>query len=77
MTTLQLQNSLTHKIQSIQDIDFLKALEIIIDSREKRNEVFLLNESQKRSIKKSKEEIQNGKVYSHKEVIKKNSKWLQ
>lgn len=77
MTAVQLRNTLVEKIKIIQDTEFLKALNIIIDTSQIRQQVYQLNASQKKSIHKSREESRKGKVISHADVIKKQAKWLK
>lgn len=77
MTTIQLRTTLVKKINSIQDIEFLKALSVIIDTSQIRQQAFQLNDSQKKSIQVSRDEMRNGKYISHKDVIKKQDKWLK
>ncbi|HRG77239.1 MAG TPA: hypothetical protein PLX69_21955 [Leptospiraceae bacterium] len=77
MTAVQLRNSLVEKINSIDDTSFLKALNVIIDNSQIRQQVFQLNNSQKKSIQISREEIRKGKFISHEDVIKKQAKWAQ
>lgn len=74
MTAIQLRNSLVEKINSIDDTSFLKALNVIIDNSQIRQQVFKLNNSQKKSIQISREEIRKGKFISHEDVIKKRAK---
>ncbi len=64
MTAVQLRNSLVEKINSI-------------DISQIRQQVFKLNNSQKKSIQISREEIRKGKFISHEDVIKKQAKWLK
>ncbi len=77
MTTIQLRKSLLKKISSINDSTFLNALNVIIDNSQIREPVFRLNNSQKKSIQVSREEIRKGKFISHEEVIQKQAKWLK
>jgi len=77
MTTIQLQKTLTEKINLIKDTEFLKALNVIIDNSQIRRQTYQLNDSQKESIQNSRNEIQKGKIITHKDVLKKQAKWLK
>ena len=70
MTAVQLRNSLVEKINSIDDTAFLKALNVIIDTNQIRQQEFQLNNSQRKSIQISREEIRKGKFISHEDVLK-------
>lgn len=63
----KLQNDLIHRIGQIDDVNFLKAIQSILDSSDK--EVFQLNELQENSIAESREQIAKGEGIGHREVM--------
>ena len=76
MTTIELKKELIQKITEINDISFLKAINIILDSKT-GEEIISLTREQKNEIIESKKEIKKG-LYNedelfHKEVLK----WLR
>lgn len=73
--TTDLKNSLISRIKKSNDINFLKALQTLIEASE--HSVYELNEEQIHSINESREEIKRGDYLSNEEVISKNRKWLK
>ena len=71
----KLQNDLIHRIGQIDDVNFLKAIQSILDNSNKA--VFELNEEQQSSISKSREELKNGEGLDHQDVIDGMRAWLQ
>ena len=75
MTTIDLKNVLIHKISEIDDISFLKAIKVILDSRT-NNEILMLTDQQKEDIMASKKEVESGLIFSEKELDKEIQEWL-
>ncbi len=75
MTAIDLKNILIHKIAEIEDVSFLKALKIILDSKTS-NEILTLTESQRDDIIASKKEIEKGLFITKNDLDKEISKWL-
>jgi len=71
----KLQNDLITRIGQIDDVNFLEAIQSILDSSDK--EVFQLNELQENSIAESRAQLKNGQGISHEEVHGDLKKWLQ
>lgn len=71
----KLRNSLIEKILSINNIDFLEALEKLITSTSNENDVELTAE-QKELLEMSENDIKNGNLISQDEMIKRNLEWL-
>lgn len=71
----KLQNNLIHRISQIDDVNFLKAIQSILDNSNKA--VFQLNKPQQSSISKSREELKNGEGFNHQDVIDDMRTWLQ
>jgi hypothetical protein len=75
MTTIDLKNVLIHKISEIDDISFLKAIKVILDSKT-NNKILMLTDQQKEDIMASKKEVESGLIFSEKELDKEIQEWL-
>ena len=75
MTTLELKRAMMHRITEINDVSFLKAVKIILDSKTD-NEVITLTPEQKQEIIASKKEIEQGFFIDHYKLKNDVSKWL-
>jgi hypothetical protein len=67
MTALELKNILIHKIASIDDVSFLKAIQTILDAKTD-HEILPLTNEQRDEIIASKKEIEKG-FYLHHEIL--------
>lgn len=65
--SIQLKNNLISRIESSNDLDFLKALQTIFDSSEKS--LLELNEQQIESINISRKQIEQGNFKEHYQVM--------
>lgn len=74
MTAIELKKLLVHRIAEINDISFLKAIKIILDSKTE-TEVLVLSAEQKAEILKSKNEIEKGLFIDQEKLDKEISKW--
>ena len=74
-TTLYIKKNLISRIQSSNDLNFLKALQTIFDSSEQ--ELFKLNQSQKESIEASRQDFKNGKHKTNEQVMREMNVWLK
>jgi hypothetical protein len=74
MTTLELKKLLIHRITEINDISFLKAVKIILDSKTE-TEVLLLSPDQRTEIMESKKEIEKGLFIEQENLDKEISRW--
>lgn len=75
MNVIDLKNVLIHKIAEIDDISFLEAMKVILDSKTNK-EVLMLTNEQRDDIIASKQDVENGMFYSEKELNKEIQKWL-
>jgi len=75
MTAIELKTLLIHKISEINDISFLKALKIILDSKTK-TEVIQLTKDQIDEIIASKKEIEQGSSIENSKLEKEVKLWL-
>lgn len=71
---IQIKNNLISRIKDSNDLDFLKALQTIFESSDKS--VYELNDLQKASIEKGRQDIQNGEFIENKKVISELKEWL-
>jgi len=74
MTTLELKKLLIHRITEINDISFLKAVKIILDSKTE-TEVLLLSPDQRTEIMESKKEIEKELFIEKENLDKEISRW--
>lgn len=73
-TTAKLKDSLISRIKSSKNLDFLKAIQVLLDTSEQ--ELYTLNESQKKAIEASRREIEQGETITNEEVLSNAKKWL-
>ena len=71
----QIKNSLIERIKQSENLDLLKAIQAIFDTSDEN--IYELNEHQKKSISLSKIQIEEGNVQKSVEVILEMKKWLQ
>lgn len=77
MPTLdKIRNGLIDKILSIQNKDFLEALDRIVSSSTNNVEVKSLTREQKIMLEMSEEDILNGRLISQEAIEKRNLEWL-
>ena len=75
MSTTELKHIITDRISLIEDVEFLKALKTIIDSKVATT-VYNLSELQKGRIKSGDEQLLKGRTISDEELQKEISQWL-
>ena len=71
--TIQIKNNLISRIKNSKDLNFLKALQTIFDSLEE----YQLNDTQKKSIKISRDEIRSGDYIENSTAISEIKEWLK
>lgn len=69
MSTVELQNLLISKISQIDDEVFLKAINTVLDNGSENIENYNLD------LQKSEEDINNGNVFTHNQVLEKIAQW--
>ena len=74
-SNIQLKNNLISRIKSSKDINFLRALQTLIDSSQQS--LYELNEQQKKSIEAGREDIKKGNFKEHSQVMSEMSEWLK
>ena len=75
MTAIELKKLLISRIAEINDVSFLNAIKIILDSKI-QSYTLSLTEEQRKEIKKSKKEIEQGLFIEQTELDKEFNKWL-
>ncbi len=75
-TVENIKNSIIDKIQSINNKDFLIALDNLILSSYPKSEVVRLNSEQKAMLEISEQDIKNEKTISQEAMYKRNLEWL-
>lgn len=76
MQTEQLRDIVIDKIYGINDGDYLRALDKILDMGRTNGEVYCLNEEQKAMIQLGKQQISNGEYISNEDLEKEEDQWL-
>ncbi|MEO8209720.1 MAG: hypothetical protein ABI840_04095 [bacterium] len=77
MTITKLKNTLAEKIYKINDADFLNAIKVIIESKYNQDEIYKLNEVEKKKISQSNLQFKRGEGITNDEVFEKMEKWLK
>lgn len=72
--TTQIKNSLISRIKASNDLDFLKALQILFDSSEQT--LYQLSAEQNDSIQKGREEIKKDDYIENDQLMSEMKKWL-
>ena len=75
-TVDKIRNELIDKILSIQNKDFLEALDKLVSSTVSQDQLVNLSKEQKMMLEMSEEDIKNGRLVSQEEMVKRNLKWL-
>jgi len=75
-TVDKIKNGLISKIISINNKDFLEALDKLISSSFSESNVIELTKEQKMMLEMSEEDIKNGKLISQEAMDKRNLEWL-
>jgi hypothetical protein len=75
-TVDKIRNELIDKILSIQNKDFLEALDKLVSSTVSKDQPVILSEEQKMMLEMSEEDIKNGRLVSQEEMVKRNLEWL-
>ena len=73
-TTAQIKRNLINRIQNSNDINFLRALETIIDSAEES--LIQITQEQQSSIEIGRNEIKNGDFIENDKLISELKEWL-
>ncbi|MCZ8196653.1 MAG: hypothetical protein O9267_03470 [Flavobacterium sp.] len=74
-TASQLKKNLISRIKDSKDLNFLNALQTILDYSEQA--LFQLSEEQETAIEKGRNEIKDGNFFKNDEVISEMKQWLK
>ena len=74
MSTDQLKNSIVDKIFSIDDEEFLQALNTILESKSEKDKIYKVSESQYDEIKKGMDQLDNNEFIANEELEKEEAK---
>lgn len=75
MSTVELKNIIIHKIASINDESFLRAIKTILDSKSEAT-VYQTTEEQKANIQEGIEHIEKGDYFTSEEIDQETNQWL-
>ena len=75
-TVDKIRNGLIDKILSINDKDFLEALDKLISSSISQSEIVSLTKEQKEMLQMSEGDIENGRLISQEAMVNRNLEWL-
>lgn len=76
MNTAQLKDLVIDKIYGINDVEYLQAINKLLDINQSSGRVFSLNDKQKAMIELGKQQISNGKYITDEELENEEGKWL-
>ena len=77
MTTVEkIRNGLIEKILSIQNKEFLEALDKLISTSASESEIVELTDEQKIMLEMSEQDIKSGRLVSQEAIDKRNLEWL-
>jgi len=76
MSTLELKDLLIHRIAEIDDVQFLKALKTILDTKTSA-QVLELSDAQRREIESSREDIAQGRYIEQADLDTEINAWLK
>lgn len=77
LTTAKLKNTLTENIFKINDTDFLNAINVIVESKFREDNIFKLNDHQRKRIRQSDLQFKKGEGILNDKVFDKMEKWLK
>ena len=75
MSTIELRQFITEKLSLIDDISFLKAIKIIVESKVSEK-VYKLSDFQKKRIESGREQLRKGQTISNDVLQKEIGQWL-
>lgn len=74
-SALEIKNHLISRIKNSDDLEFLKALQVILDNSEKG--LYILNEDQILSIQESRAQYKRGETIPNDQAISDIKEWLK
>lgn len=76
MNATEVRNHIVLRLNKINDLSFLNALKTIIDSTTEEN-IFYLNDLQKKKLQESREQARQGEVIDNEKVFEDIESWLE
>ncbi|MGB3587169.1 MAG: hypothetical protein WBA23_11545 [Tunicatimonas sp.] len=76
MLVSELREILIHRIQSIEDEEFLNAIKILTDSKI-IDQPYELSDFEQQKISNARRQVENGEIFTQEEVFKKVNAWLK
>jgi len=76
MSTIELRQKIVEQLSHIEDISFLKAIKILIDSKAEEK-IYMLSDFQKERIRSGREQLIKGQTISHDVIQKEMNQWLE
>lgn len=76
MTTVQLREQVVEKIYGINDQEYLKAIDKILDMNPESEKIFALNNEQKALVNLGKRQIADGEYIANEELEAEEDRWL-
>ena len=75
-TTEQIRNNLIDKLLAIRNRDIIAALDKLLETTVKENDIYITSEQQKLILRASEIDIHNGDLISDEEINQKEDLWL-
>ena len=76
MLVSELREILIHRIQSIEDEEFLNAIKVLTDSKIV-DQPYELSDFEQQKIANARTQVENGEIFTQEEVFKKVNAWLK
>lgn len=76
MLVSELREILIHRIQSIEDEEFLNAIKVLTDSK-MVDQPYELSDFEQQKIAIARTQVENGEIFTQEEVFKKVGAWLK
>ena len=76
MLVSELREILIHRIQSIEDEEFLNAIKILTDSKIV-DQPYELSDFEQQKIATARTQVENGEIFTQEEVLRKVNAWLK
>jgi hypothetical protein len=75
MSTIELREKIINQLANINDVSFLSAIKILVDSKVE-NEIYKLSEYQKQRVDLGREQLRKNQTISHDDLQKQIDQWL-
>lgn len=75
MSTIELREKIINQLANINDVSFLRAIKILVDSKVEK-EVYKLSDFQKERVRTGREQLRNNQTITHDDLQKEIDQWL-